>query len=86
MSAFKYFTKMHLCTKGYCPDSTSATRSENNFVTEVKARVATSGLCFYRPSTAGRSDRRYKYDSESLQVEPVMHGMNGTQQRQKFSS
>ena len=51
MSAFKYFTRIELsCTnKGYCPSAVSATWSK------VKARVATSGLCFYWSSTAGRS-------------------------------
>ena len=44
----------------------------------------TSGLCFYRPSTAGHSQARCKCGQwlRSLQVDPVMHGMNGTHKRQ----
>ena len=34
--------------EGYGPSAASVTQSK------VKAHVATSGLCFYRPSTAGR--------------------------------
>ena len=53
MSVFKYFMKIDLvheaCYEGYCPSAASATQSE------VKARVATSGLYFYQSSTAGHS-------------------------------
>ena len=77
MSAFKYFTKIDLvharsmratpmpslvceslAPRDYAmPSLASVTRKE------VKARVATSGLCFYRPSTVGHSQAVQIMDS-----------------------
>ena len=70
--------RLILCTKHGllpCPSAVWVTWRE------VKACVAISGLCFYRPSTVGHSHRWYKYGQwlRSLQIEPVMHGMNDTQ-------
>ena len=59
MSAFKYFTKIDLvheaCYEGYCAARVQCRRPGAK-TPEVKALVATySGLYFYPPSTAGRS-------------------------------
>ena len=58
MSAFNYFTKIGLCTKGYCLGSTSAARSEDNFITEVKARVVTYFWFVLLPTISGRPLRQ----------------------------
>ena len=80
MSAFKYFTKIDLVhaqtvRATAMPSLASVTRKE------VKARVATSGLCL--PLTGGTNNGQWL---RSLQVEPVMHGVNDTHECWKLSS
>ena len=82
MSAFTYFMKIDLASsrspaqsrahEGYCPSAVSATW------TKVKARVATSGLCFYRPSTTGRSQAVQIRTVVEFASGQVKHCMKGT--------
>ena len=63
----------------YCPSAALATQSE------VKARVATSGLCFYCDNQRQAAHRRYKYGQwlRLLQVEQVSHPWHERHQKSR---
>ena len=75
MSAFNYFTKIDLDLLHEAGLMRATARVQRQRP-GVKARVATSDLCFYRPSTAGHSQA--VQIRTVVEVEQVVHGMNST--------
>ena len=55
MSTLKYFTKIEACKSQWRTTVRVERRRPGTKMTEVEARVATFGLCFYRPSMVGCS-------------------------------
>ena len=72
--------------EGYCQSVVSVTRSEDNWNRSMCGNLHTSGLLFYRPSTAGRSQAVQIWTMVEVASGKSHHSINGTRKCQKFSS